>query len=733
MNKRIPIFIGILLTLFTMWVQTTDVVLVRNLITRLESIGYDLQLKSTIMTHPLKPDPTVVIVDIDDKSLKEVGRWPWSRSKVAELVKALNDQGAVVIAFDIFFAESQDNIITVLLDRLKQENDLTPNLEEALSRHLAAFDHDKLLAKELEQSQTILAYTFLYQPVTQNALPAPLFKLTPELAKQIDIIEARGYIGDIPILQEAAKKGGFVNIIPDDDGIVRRAPLVMEYQGNVYASLALQAVVSFLGAQTALVTPTYHGEAEMEGIKLGRRFIPTGPNGRALIPFVGKSYSFPYYSAVDVLNKHVPEDALLGKIVFVGSSATGLGDLQPTSVQNPFPGVEIQATLASGLIDDTFSSKPAWTLAATLALTVFFGCLSAVIFPYLSPRILSLVLVLFPIIMFYANNYFWQKTGLIISALLPTMLVGASAVFNMMYGYLFESRRREQLKQIFGQYVPESHINDMLKAKSEFSLQGESRDMSVLFTDIQGFTTMSEGLQAHDLVEMLNVYFTPMTELVHKHVGTIDKYVGDEIIAFWGAPMRDKNHAYHAILTAVEMQEALVRMREDEKYAKWPAIRMGIGINSGMMNVGDMGSQFRRNYTVIGDSVNLAARVEGLTRFYGVDIIVTEYTRKGQTKFAFRKLDKVLVKGKKQSVEIYEVLGLEATLSEEKRQALVAFDKALSDYYAQDWASAESEMAALYKAFPKSKLYALYLERIKEYKASPPPKDWDGVFTHKTK
>lgn len=733
MSKRIPIFLGIILIGLAIWLLITPTKFVRLFIERLDNIGYDLQLRTRLLTKHALVDSPVAIIDIDDKSIQEIGRWPWPRSKLAELTNKLKQQGAAVIAFDIFFSEKENNIADILIEKLAQKNLLNLPLISILNKNHALFDEDSIFAKSLSEAETVLAIGFLPRKQTQNQLSTPLLTLTQAELTQLDIFNAAGYISNIEILQKAAKASGFINIFADNDGIIRRAPLLMEYDGNVYPALSLQAVLSFLNEQATLITPSYGKSKELEGIQIGKVIIPTDASGQVFIPFVGKSYTFPYYSAIDVLKDNLPKNALLGKILFVGTSATGLGDLQATAVQNPFPGVEIQATLVNGILKNNFSYKPEWTTGANLVLTILFGLIAAFVFPYFGPRILGIVIIFLPPLLLLFNSWIWEETGLILSSLIPAFLVLAIAMLNMIYGYLFETRRREHLKEMFGQYVPEKHIDEMLRTSSDYGLRGEDRDMSVLFADIRGFTTISEGMSAAELVELLNTFFTPMTEIIFKHRGTIDKYVGDLIMAFWGAPLKDKNHAYHAIQSALEIQKKVKELQPLLAEHKWPEIKIGIGINSGLMSVGDMGSRFRRNYTVLGDNVNLASRVEGLTKFYGVDIIVTEKTAQHQTKFVFRQLDRVKVKGKKLSIAIYEVICSEINLTPKLKQELESYQKALNYYFSQKWDEADEIINELKKTYPDKKIYQLYIERIQEFKQRTLPADWDGVYVHLSK
>jgi adenylate cyclase len=733
MSKRIPILIGLILLGIALWLSITPFKPVRTFLAQLENLGYDLQLRARVLTEHEKVESPVAIIDIDDKSIKAEGRWPWPRSKLAELLYKLREQGVEVVTFDVFFPEAQNNIVNVLIDKLGKKNLLNPSVTALLNKSIPLFDEDALFIKSITLNQVVLAYGFLPRNETQNLLPPPLLTLTPTQQKDLQLITEPGYIGSLASIQHAAKGGGFINIFPDEDGIIRRAPLIIEYNNQVYPALALQTVMTFLNQDVKLVTSTYNDKQQLEGVQIGNYVIPTDARGFVLIPFIGKSYTFPYYSATDVLNNRIPKEALLGKIVFVGTSATGLGDLQPTSIQSPFPGVEIQATVVDGILSHHFYYNQAWTFGANVFLTLVVGLLAAFIFPYLGLRTLILVITLFLMGLFYLNGFIWQKTGLVFSLLMPVLLISAEAIFNILYGYFFETRHREHLKEIFGQYVPETHINEMLKNKGKVNLHGEDRKMTVMFADIRNFTAISETLSATELVDLLNLYFTPMTEIIYKYLGTIDKYIGDLIMAFWGAPLDDKEHATHAIHAALEMQEEIIKMRSLSVAKGWPEIVIGIGMNTGEMSVGDMGSRFRRNYTVVGDSVNLASRVEGLTKFYGVNIIVTEGTYHNQTNFIFRLLDRVQVKGKKKGVKIYEVIGFQSQLTPELSQELEHHHQALELYSQQHWDDAQALMDQLHTTYPSKKIYSIYLQRIEVFKKTPPEADWSGIFVHQEK
>lgn len=733
MSKRIPFLIGFILLMIALWVQTTSIPYIQSLKDRLDHLAYDVQLRTKLFTHRQKFHPDVVIVDIDDKSLSKMGRWPWPRAELAALISRIQEQGAVVIGLDMLFPEQEQNIVDIISQELTKQKLETPGIEPILNQIKPLFDEDSKLSSSLKQIDSILGISFLPRPLEEGLLPAPLMILTTPAEQNFGFIKSIGYIGNIQSIQTSAKSAGFINVYPDDDGVIRRVPLLLRYNNFVYPSLALEAVRIYLLSNVKLMTGTYGSSRQIEGVQIANHTIPTDEKGQVIVPFRGKSFSFPYYSAIDVLNKKIPSDALQGKIVFIGTSATGLGDLPATAVQSSFPGVEIQATIVDGILSDNFAFKPAWSLGAEVFFTGIFGIILVFLFPFLGPRLLSLFVIIIPALLIFGNNELWEKTGLILSILIPMIFTIILGVFNIVYGYLFESRRRERLKEIFGQYVPAKHIDEMLQTTGSYGMLGEEREMTVLFADIRNFTTISEHMPASQLKELLNEFFTPMTEIIFKHRGTIDKYVGDLIMAFWGAPLKDKRHAQHAVSAAIDMQFALKDLQSKMEARGWPLINIGIGLNSGMMSVGDMGSKFRRNYTVLGDAVNLASRVEGLSKYYGVSTIVTENVVLNQKLFLFRLLDRVRVKGKETGIGIYEVVGRLADLPAQALQEVELSQEAINYYFNREWKKSSEIFHILKNTYPHVKLYTLYLHRLDEYEKTPPPKDWDGIFSHTSK
>lgn len=732
MRKLFPVLAGCCLLITTLWLQLTTFKPAVYLISRLEDMAYDLQLQTRRLTHHLKQDSPVVIVDVDDRSIAELGRWPWPRSTLATLVDRLKANGAAVIAFDMIFPENQSNPANVVLTALEQQKLSSPPIIAALQQVMPVLENDHLFAKSLANFDAILGITFRPETESVGELPRSSIAL-PAGTLPEGLIALPGYLSNIPMLQKAAKSVGFINVFPDADGIVRRTPLLLRYKDNLYPSLALEAVRMFLLSTLNLKIENYYDQQHLEGIRIGNYTIPVDEKAQALIPYEGGSFYFPYYSAADVLHNRLPSDALGGKIVFVGTSATSLSDLRATAVQNIYPGVEIHATIASGILGKSFSSTPAWAKGAEISITIAVGLLCAFLFPFTGPRLLAFLVVALPALMFFANNWLWAKTGLLLSFLVPATCAVSIGIINILYGYFFESRTRERLRAMFGQYVPEKHITEMLSHPGEYTLYGEDRNMTVLFADIRNFTHISERLGADQLKDLLNSFFTPMTEIIFRHNGTIDKYVGDMIMAFWGAPLADAFHARNALLAALDMQKMVATLKQTFAERQWPDIKIGIGLNTGVMSVGDMGSHFRRNYTVLGDAVNLGSRVEGLTKFYGADILATKNTSEGQDGIIFRQVDRVRVKGKKIRIDIFEPLCTAAECPDALHEELRDYNAALACYFRQDWAGALSLFEALHSLHPAGRLYRLYIDRVKNYLETPPPANWDGIYTHTSK
>jgi adenylate cyclase len=453
-----------------------------------------------------------------------------------------------------------------------------------------------------------------------------------------------------------------------------------------------------------------------------------------LVPVRGRQGSFRYVSATDILNGVADVSVLKDKIVIVGTSAAGLLDLRSTPVQNIYAGVEVHANILSGLLDQTVKSRPTYIIAVEAIELVMLLVLAITLFPHLGVIASALVFLVIVSIVAALNFYVWTTQNLDTHLATPLLLFSLLYGLQLFFGFFFESRKKKQLGNIFGQYIPNELVEEMSKSDDEFSLKGENRVMTVFFSDVRGFTTISEAMEnPQDLCDLINEILTPVTQVIHNHKGTIDKYIGDAIMAFWGAPVHTEQHAYLAIKAGLDVIKSLKGINDSFKLKNWPEVDLGIGLNTGAMVVGNMGSQFRIAYTVMGDTVNLGSRLEGLTKQYGVKMIVSESTVEAAPEFAYRELDRVRVKGKNKPITIYEPIAELAEISPEQQTILDLVHQALSDYRHQRWDKSEATFYQLHELKPDDKLSKIYLERIEHYRETPPEDNWDGVFTHTSK
>jgi len=433
-------------------------------------------------------------------------------------------------------------------------------------------------------------------------------------------------------------------------------------------------------------------------------------------------------SASDVIDGSVSKPVLEGNIVLVGTTVPGLNDLRPTPVNPEYPGVEVHANMIKSILDDTIKFRPGMADGADAAILVLAGVVLALALPALAPLPAVLLALALAGAVCGLNYYVYHALDWMLRLGMALTLVGALFVLNLAWGYFFEFRKGRALVSRFGEYVAPELVAKMAENPAAYDMDGESRELTVMFADVRGFTTISEGLSPKALREYINLYLTAMSEDIRaSHQGTLDKYIGDAVMAFWGAPVAFSDHASRAVATSLLMQASAARLDADFRQRGWPALKIGIGINTGPMHVGDMGSKIRRAYTVMGDAVNLGSRLEGITKVYGVGIAVGAATRLAAPEFAYRELDLVRVKGKNEPVAIFEPLGKPAALPPAVLDELRDWDEALALVRARQWPEAEARIGRLHAAHPERRLYALYLERIATWRAQAPDEGWDGV------
>ncbi|HEX6829738.1 MAG TPA: adenylate/guanylate cyclase domain-containing protein [Burkholderiales bacterium] len=736
---RIGLGLGLLLLLLGHAAQRYEIPFVNQL----DAIIYDYRLR---LTMPRTVDDRVVILDIDERSLKEEGRWPWSRNRLALLLDKLFDQHQIaVLGFDIVFAERDESSGVQVLEQLGRTglHDL-PQYRNAVAQIAPKLDYDRLFAESMKGRRVVLGYYFSEEQGKQvqvsGQLPPPVLPAGSFAGRPVAIVRFDGYGANLPELQKSAAGGGHFNPLPDPrDGVTRRVPMLGEHRGAYYEALSLAVVRALLGFPPVVAGIAGDSEqyAGLEWLDVpterGVLRIPVDSNACALVPYRGPEGSFRHLSASDVLRDRVEPGLLKGKIVLMGATAPGLLDLRSTPVQAVYPGVEIHANLIAGMLDQNIKMQPAYVMGIEVVFLLVSGLLLVFLMPVLSPFVSALVTGSVLAVAVASNVALWNYGGLVFPLASTVLLIVGLFALNMSWGYFVEARSKRLITGLFGRYVSPALVEEMATNPDTVSMEGDSREMSVLFSDVRGFTTISERMDPKELSRFMNEFLTPLTEVIYQHRGTVDKYMGDCIMAFWGAPLPDPNHARNAVLAGMAMQATLRGLQARFREMGWPEIRAGVGVNSGQVRVGNMGSQMRIAYTVMGDAVNLASRLEGITKQYGVDMVVGEHTRSALPDFVFLELDRVRVKGKDEPVAIYQPLGEAAAAPAQAQEEARLFHQALRHYRNQDWDQAELALYNLEKISPDTELYRIYARRVAYLRQHPPGARWDGVWVFETK
>lgn len=740
--KKNAILIGLGLLIMLLFVGNAAHFYQLGFVEKLSSVLYDYRLK---LTMPDTLDERIVILDIDEASLKEEGRWPWGRDKMALLMDKLFERDDVaVVGFDVVFAEPDTSSGLQVLKKIGQ-NQLKDDarFQSVLTSLKPQLEYDKLFAEHIRGRHVVLGYFLTAQQDghVSGVLPAPILPSGVFKGRPVGVTVWNGYGANLPELQHAAMGAGHINPLVDDDGLVRRIPMVVEYDGNYYESLSLAVVRALLDQPRILPgfaegkTDGYAGLEWLELETRGSKFrIPVDASLAAFVPYRGKQGSFKYISIADVLHDRVDTAMLKGKIVLVGTTALGLLDTRATPVARVYPGVEVHANMIAGILDQNLKERPAYMLGAEVMWLLLIGIVLSFLLPMLSPAKAILTSISVFGLTQGISLWVWQHGNVDMPMANSLVMIALLFTLDMSYGYFVESRTKRQITGLFGKYAPAELVDEMSKHPEQVvSMQGESREMTILFSDVRGFTTISEEMNPKELSQLMNEFLTPLSRVITRHRGKVDKYMGDCIMAFWGAPNPLPDHARNAILASLEMQAALRALQPRLKERGWPAIRMGVGINTGIVSVGNMGSEVRVAYTVMGDAVNLASRLEGITKQYGVNIIVGESTRNVVKDVLFRELDHVRVKGKEIPVAIYEPVGLMSEISKAIHEEVKLFHEFRRLYRRQDWEQAELQLMNLRCLFPGTELYDIYAERLTYFRKNPPDADWDGVYVFQTK
>ncbi|HEY9451921.1 MAG TPA: adenylate/guanylate cyclase domain-containing protein [Bradyrhizobium sp.] len=679
----------------------------------------------------------VTIVDIDDKSLEKLGQWPWPRTRIADLVTELTRLGAVVIAFDAVFSEP---------DRLNPAfaADTFRNLDEDTRARLRALpSNDEVFADAIRASRVVLGESGLPEEIApiDKSLPVTGLAMLGEEPQRF-MFDFPGLLRNVPVLEHAAAGRGLFTIKPERDGIVRRVPMIMQAQGQTMPSLTFEMLRVATGSGTILI------KAEKGGIKsIGIKGIqiPTDHNGQLWVHYARNDASI-YVPAINVLEKNVAPDMIAGKLVLIGTSAVGLNDIKTTPVSRAMPGVEIHAQVLETTLSGEVISTPIYGIVVEFATALLFGLLVIAFAPLFGPVTLVALGAAFASVLIGTSVYFYTQHRLLIDFTYPLLSTTAIYLTLIFSSFVREQQQRKQIRGAFAQYMSPVLVEQLAQSPEKLVLGGEEREMTIMFSDMRGFTSISETYKSdpQGLTALMNRFLTPLTNAILARKGYIDKYMGDAIMAFWNAPLDDKGHELNACEAALDMLERIdelnqVREQEaKEEGRSFIPLNAGIGLNTGTCVVGNMGSDLKFNYSVFGDSVNLASRLEGQSKEYGFPIIVGSRTALAvKEKFAILELDFIMVKGKKEPEVIYAIAGREDTLQSGRFQRLRNLTiEMLACYRGRDWEGALAAIARGRKTDEANSLellYQLYEARIRGYIENPPPEDWNGAFALLTK
>jgi adenylate cyclase len=690
-----------------------------------------------VLDPRVKTAKPVRIVNIDEKSLAKFGQWPWPRTRVADLVTNLTKLGAVAIGFDIMFAEPDRLNPAAAADTIRDLDDETRTKLRALP------SNDDVLADAMRQSRVVLGETGLPYVLAEldKELPVTGLAMLGEDPQRF-MLNFSGLLRSTPVLEAAAAGRGLLTIWTERDGIVRRVPVIMQAQGVTMPSLSFEMLRVATGSDTILIKSN---EAGIVSVAVKGLAVPTDRNGQLWVHFAHYDPSI-YVSAVDVLEGKVDPDVIAGRLVLVGTSAAGLLDVKTTPISPVMPGVEIHAQVLEAALTGQLLSQPAWGPLAEFLSAMILGLAIIWFAPRLGPKSLVAVGAFFATLLVGTSWYYFSQHRLLIDPTYPLLSTTAIYLTLIFFSFVREQTQRRQIRSAFGQYLSPALVEQLALAPERLVLGGEEREMTIMFSDMRGFTSISETYKndPQGLTGLMNRFLTPLTNAVLDRKGTIDKYMGDAIMAFWNAPLDDKEHQINACEAALDMLEqvdALNKEREAEAeeggHAYIP-LNIGVGLNTGTCVVGNMGSDLRFDYSVFGDSVNLASRLEGQSKEYGFPIIAGSNTAlAAKDRFAILELDFIMVKGKTEPEVIYAIAGREDTARSGRFQRLRNLTiEMLACYRSRDW---DGALAAIERgrrtdeAHSLELLYNLYETRIRGFQKDPPPQDWNGAFALLTK
>src|SRR6266436_5399116 len=680
----------------------------------------------------------VTIVDIDEASLKEIGQWPWPRTIVADLVTQLTQLGAVAIAFDVIFAEPDRMSPSIAATSFRDLDEETRDKLRTLP------SNDEVLAEAIRRSRVVVGQVgsamLAPRSAAESALQTGFAVRGPDPSPFL--VTFAGLLRNVPTIEQAAAGRGVFSIRPERDGIVRRVSVIMQAQGSMVPSLSMELLRVVTNSGAILVRTD---EAGVQSVAVPGLEVPTDQNGRFWVHF-DRSDPARYVSAKDVLQGRMPRDNIEGKLVLIGTSAAGLLDIKTTPVEAAMPGVEVHAQILESVLANSLLTYPNYAIGAELLVAALVGLAIIILAPMLrASTVVGLGAVVIAALI-GVSWYLFSQYNLLIDFTYPLMSSLFVYLTLIFINYFKEQKQRQQIRAAFGFYLSPALVEQLARSPEKLVLGGEERRMTILFSDVRGFTRISEHYK-HDpqgLTRLMNRFLTPLTNAIIERKGTIDKYIGDAIMAFWNAPLDDPQQEVNACEAALEMLARADKLNRqfkheaDQNGGTYRPLHVGIGLNTGPCVVGNIGSDFRFNYSVLGDTVNVASRLEGRTKDYRIPIVIGAGTeQRAKEKFATLEIDRIQVKGKTQPETVFTVLGRAELRDDPNFRELNELTAGmLQAYREQDWTRALERIKLCRKAaerFGIGAFYDMYAQRIEAFRRDPPPSDWDGVYEAESK
>jgi len=699
-----------------------------NFLKELESKTLDLRFK---LASRKVPSQEIVIVTIDNKSEDRIGRWPWSRDKHAQVIENLSNLGAKVIGVDLVFAQKEKNL---LLRALSSEEFRQKVPDDVLEEYQRKFDYDGLLANAIEKAgNVVLGFYFFTDEDEGKKAMEHLTKEEKEKVEKLVFNRSQvvprekkvkrnllkigyGLEASIEEISRACKNYGFLNIFLDTDGITRKVIFLMKQENEEVkcASFPIQIVKNYLGEANIYYEASGYS---ITGLRIGDKSIPVDRNGAILNNYMVSTDSFPCYSFVDVMDGEVNPSDFKDKIVLIGITDPGLlRDSWATSTHPALSGIFIHAQTIDTILHNRFISYAGRVDLLNLLAIIFFGGILTLAIPKLTRAVYGAYVALALFLVYsWIGHYFLKNMNVWLNLVFPLGCMALTYTTETLYRSMTTERKARQIRGAFQTYVPPQVVEELIKNPEKLKLGGERKVASIFFSDIKGFSTISEKLTPEELVELINSYLTPMTDIVFKHEGTLDKYIGDAIVAFFGAPLPQEDHPLRATLSALDMVKTLRQLRKKWKEENKPLIDVGMGINTGEVSVGNMGSEMRFDYTIMGDNVNIAQRLEQTTRIYKNNILITDSTyEQVKNQVLCREIDTVKVKGRTEPVKIYEPVAKKEEISAEQEELVTKFTYGLKSFNMRKWEEAKKTLEEILHRWPEDGPAQFYLEKCKK-------------------